>query len=167
MNYSTTYSSPIGKIFIESTDAGIKKLTFVDDNWPESDHPEKLVACINQLDEYFAGTRNSFNLNVDLTDLPPFHQEVLRVVMTIPHGKTRSYEQIACFLGNPKLARAVGQANSKNPIAIIIPCHRVLGKKGDLTGYAHGLTIKMKLLQLENPKSYLPQIKLFQEAPVI
>ncbi len=163
MNFSTTYTSPIGKILIEASETGVKKVTFVDDSWPDSEHPEELLNCIDQLDEYFSGSRVSFDLNVDLSTLPTFHQEVLRLVKTIPYGKTRSYEQIACFLGNPKLARAVGQANGNNPIAIIIPCHRVLGKKGDLTGYAHGLSIKMKLLQLENPKNYLPQIKLFQE----
>ncbi|MDH3648347.1 MAG: methylated-DNA--[protein]-cysteine S-methyltransferase [Saprospiraceae bacterium] len=167
MNCTTTYASPIGNIDIESTEHGITKLSFVSVNHPpDQTHPEGLLDCIQQLDEYFEGSRTAFDLPIDLSALPPFHKEVLKVVMTIPYGRTRSYKQIASFLGNPKAARAVGQANGNNPIAIIIPCHRVIGKQGQLTGYAYGLSTKMKLLQVENPQHYYPQIKMFEEAGV-
>jgi methylated-DNA-[protein]-cysteine S-methyltransferase len=97
-----------------------------------------------------------------MTEIPDFQRQVLKMVYTIPYGKTRSYKQIAAVLGNAKAARAVGTANAKNPIPIVIPCHRVLGNGGELTGYAYGLDIKMKLLEMENPQIYVPQIDLFE-----
>jgi methylated-DNA-[protein]-cysteine S-methyltransferase len=120
-----------------------------------------LRACLLQLNEYFDGKRSTFRLKLDLEDAPSFYRDVWNVVRMIPYGKTRSYSDIAQILDAPKAVRAVGQANGKNPIPIIIPCHRVLGKNGNLTGYAYGLTIKRRLLQLENPVKYAEQGVLF------
>src|SRR5699024_8715165 len=86
---------------------------------------------------------------------------VWRVLRTIPYGKTRTYTEIAQFLRNPKWARAVGNASAHNPIAIIIPCHRVIGKNGQLTGYAYGTSVKRTLLKLENPNNFADQGDLF------
>lgn len=103
---------------------------------------------IKQLQEYFKGTRQTFNikLNPQGTD---YQKTVWNALLTIPYGETRSYKDIAVKIGNEKGARSVGAANGKNPIPIIIPCHRVIGKNGKLTGFAFGTTIKEKLIKLE------------------
>ena len=101
-----------------------------------------------QLTEYFAGTRTEFTLRVAPAGTP-FQQSVWRELMTIPYGQTRSYGQLAAALGGPNLTRAVGAANGRNPISIVVPCHRVVGSDGSLTGYAGGLPRKRFLLDLE------------------
>ena len=104
-----------------------------------------------EISEYLSGRRRKFDL-----PLAPkgtvFQQKVWQALQTIPYGETRSYQEIACQIGNPKACRAVGQANNKNPICIIIPCHRVIGKSGKLVGYAGGLDIKEQLLKTEQKK---------------
>ncbi|MDO4877789.1 MAG: methylated-DNA--[protein]-cysteine S-methyltransferase [Neisseria sp.] len=102
-----------------------------------------------QLAEYFAGRRQNFDIPLDLIGTP-FQQQVWRVLQTIPYGDTRSYKQQAQALGNPKAVRAVAAANGANKISIIVPCHRVIGSKGALTGYAGGLPRKQALLALES-----------------
>jgi len=101
-----------------------------------------------QLEEYFNGKRRTFDLPITLhgTD---FQIKVWKALQTIPYGETRSYGQLAALIENPKASRAVGMANNKNPISIIIPCHRVIGHNGSLVGYAGGLNIKQKLIDLE------------------
>ncbi|MFD4673399.1 methylated-DNA--[protein]-cysteine S-methyltransferase [Lentzea sp. NPDC058450] len=115
---------------------------------PESDAGFERVR--RQLDEYFAGTRRRFDL-----ELAPrgsaFEQSVWKLLVEIPYGETRTYGQLAASLGDPAAAQAVGNANGWNPISIIVPCHRVVGSKGTLTGYAGGLTRKRYLLELEEP----------------
>lgn len=101
-----------------------------------------------QLDEYFQGNRKVFQLPLDLQGTE-FCKKVWASLLEIPYGETRSYQEIAITVGNPKGMRAVGMANHKNPIMIIVPCHRVIGKDGSLTGYAGGLDIKKKLLNIE------------------
>jgi methylated-DNA-[protein]-cysteine S-methyltransferase len=157
-------SSPIGPLEITISEIGLKSVTFLEPFQAKIDHyiSERALPYKDQIDEYFTGRRKSFSLPLDLSDLAPFHREVLKMVHTIPYGKTRSYKQIAVVLGNAKAARAVGQANGKNPIPIVIPCHRVIGNSGELTGYAYGLEIKMKLLELENPQTFVSQINLFE-----
>lgn len=103
---------------------------------------------ILQLNEYFSGIRKKFDLLI-MFNGTPFQNEVWKALMNIPYGETRSYEEIACMIGKPKACRAVGNANNKNKLPIIIPCHRVIGKNGTLTGYALGLDMKEKLLKLE------------------
>ena len=102
----------------------------------------------NQLTEYFAGERKTFELELAPVGTA-FQRTAWAALVQIPYGETRTYGQQAALLGTPQAARAVGRANATNPIAIIVPCHRVIGAKGDLTGYASGLAIKEKLLALE------------------
>lgn len=116
-------------------------------NWQQADTP-LLVQAKAQLSEYFAGTRQEFTLPLSPKGTP-FQQKVWAALQTIPYGQTRSYGEIARQIGSPKAARAVGMANHHNPIAILIPCHRVVGQNGALTGYAGGLERKKALLQLE------------------
>jgi len=104
--------------------------------------------AVKQLDEYFNKIRKFFNFPFVLhgTD---FQVEVWKALQQIPYGETRSYGEIAALIGNQKASRAVGMANNRNPVAIIVPCHRVIGSKGNLTGYAGGLELKQKLLEME------------------
>ena len=108
------------------------------------------ILCITerQLNEYFSGQRTTFDLPLTFQGTP-FQQQVWQALLTIPYGETRSYSDIAHQIGNPKAVRAVGAANGRNPISIIAPCHRVIGRSGELTGFAGGIAAKAKLLQLE------------------
>ncbi len=120
-----------------------------------SDDPY-LFGIFNQLKEYFSGTRKTFDVPLDIEGTD-FQKRVWKELQNIPYGKTISYKILAEKLGDVKSIRAVGKANSQNPIAIIIPCHRVIGTDGSLTGYAGGLDIKEKLLHLEgalNPELF-------------
>lgn len=101
-----------------------------------------------QINEYFEGKREQFDVPLKCEGTP-FQQSVWRQLQKIPYGETRSYQEIAIGIGNEKAVRAVGQANNKNPIMIIIPCHRVIHKNGDITGFACGLEVKQYLLELE------------------
>lgn len=107
-----------------------------------------IAEAAKQLEEYFAGKRREFELPLGAKGTE-FQKKVWEILKTIPYGETRSYGEIAALAGNPKASRAVGMANNRNPIAIIVPCHRVIGKSGSLTGYAGGLAIKAGLLELE------------------
>lgn len=164
MNIKAHFSSAFGSVQIEVSKQGLKSLSFVD--YIPDDNPiaEEARPYIQQLTEYFAGTRTSFDLEIDWSGVPQFHQQVLKMVRTIPYGRTRTYKQLAMVLGKPGAIRAVGQANGRNPIAIVIPCHRVLGSNGQLTGYAYGLDLKRQLLELENPQAYHHQITMFDKA---
>lgn len=104
--------------------------------------------AIHQLGEYFAGRRRQFDLGLDL-DGTPFQRAVWDILLEIPYGKTATYGEIASRLGRPGAARAVGSANHQNPVPIVIPCHRVIGQNGTLTGYAGGLELKARLLSHE------------------
>lgn len=101
-----------------------------------------------ELDEYFSGTRREFDLPLSLHGTP-FQKSVWRELLRIPYGRTVTYGELAERIGNPKACRAVGMANNRNPVVIIVPCHRVIGADGNLTGYAGGLDVKQKLLELE------------------
>ncbi|WP_168581998.1 methylated-DNA--[protein]-cysteine S-methyltransferase [Gephyromycinifex aptenodytis] len=124
------------------------------------DH-EVLGRCLSQLREYFHGTRRSFDLPVRPSG-SAFQREVLAAISAIPYGSTRSYGQLAAELGRPRAAQAVGSAVGRNPISIVIPCHRVLGASGALTGYAGGLDVKRKLLRLEGVLPATDQVPLSQ-----
>ena len=110
-----------------------------------------LALARQELEEYLAGQRTFFTVPVDLSRVPPFERSALEVAARIPYGEVRSYHWIAEQLGQPEAARAVGNAMAGNPIPIIVPCHRVVGKNGALTGYAGGLKRKRFLLDLEEP----------------
>ncbi len=155
----------VGTLEITGSQNGIKSIRITEtgaEATPAPEIPMVLRPCVQQLKEYFAGKRKVFRLKLDLTDAPPFYRQVWKVVGMIPHGKTRSYSDIAQILDTPNALRAVGQANGHNPIPIVIPCHRVVGKNGDLTGYAYGLAIKRNLLHFENPAKYARQGDLFE-----
>lgn len=114
----------------------------------DEQHASILREACRQLDEYFQGKRRQFDLPLSCAGTA-FQQRVWRELQRIPYGETRSYEDIAVAIGNPKAQRAVGQANNRNPIMIIIPCHRVIHKSGDISGYACGIEAKRYLLGLE------------------
>lgn len=143
------YSSPIGILKISGTEENIISVHFLDSN-PEQDYQlfPLLENCIMQLDEYFHYKRQKFHLPL-MPQGTSFQKQVWERLAAIPYGTTRSYLQIASQLGNPKAIRAVGGANGKNPIAIIIPCHRVIGTNGKLVGYGGGLWRKEWLLKHE------------------
>ena len=145
----THYRSPIGILKITGTLEGIMSIDFLD-TAPDGivEIPECLAECISQLDEYFKGTRREFSLKLALEGTC-FQKKVWAALCNIPHGCTTSYGDIAAAVGNPKASRAVGNANNKNSIPIIIPCHRVIGIDGRLTGYAGGLWRKEWLLSHE------------------
>jgi methylated-DNA-[protein]-cysteine S-methyltransferase len=102
-----------------------------------------------QIVSYLAGKRSTFDLELDLPGGTPFQRRVLRAVLKVPYGQTRSYGDIARTIGNRRACRAVGMANGSNPLPIVIPCHRIVGKDGSLTGYGGGIALKKKLLDLE------------------
>ena len=108
--------------------------------------------AIEQIDEYLEGKRRTFSFPIFIEGTE-FQKKVWRQISMIPYGKTASYKHIAELIGNPKAARAIGNANNKNPLAIIIPCHRIIGANGNLTGYAWGLETKAKLLDIEKENS--------------
>ena len=109
---------------------------------------ELLTEACRQLDEYFQGKRRNFDLPIGYAGTP-FQKKVWRELQSIPYGETRSYEDIAVKIGSPRAVRAVGQANNRNPILLIIPCHRVIHKNGDISGFACGIAAKKYLLDLE------------------
>lgn len=145
------WDSPIGVLEIAENGIGITNILFGKHDIPPnvSERNTPLIQnTILQLQEYFDGKRKVFCLPLSLhgTD---FQLSDWQALQTIPYGETRSYQQIAEQIGNPKACRAVGMANNRNPVMIVIPCHRVIGKNGSLTGYACGLKVKNTLLELE------------------
>ena len=126
------------------------------------DLPKVLRKCAQQLNAYFAGKRTSFDLKLDWSGATEFNKKVWRILLKVPYGHTISYGGIAKLIKNPQAYQAVGLANKHNPIAIVVPCHRCIGKDGDMVGYSGGgVGIKQELLRLENPMSFAIQGKLF------
>ncbi|MCI8963685.1 MAG: methylated-DNA--[protein]-cysteine S-methyltransferase [Eubacterium sp.] len=142
--------SPIGTLRLEADQQGICRLAFCHTTveYSETSVSPFLIEAKNQLDEYFSGKRKIFSLPLSLQGTN-FQIQVWETLQTIPYGETWYYGQLAEAVGNPKACRAVGMANHRNPLPILIPCHRVIGKNGSLTGYGGGLDIKEKLLALE------------------
>lgn len=114
----------------------------------KEDNDDYVSNCKKQLQEYFNGVRKDFSLQYELTGTD-FQKQVWNALQTIPYGETRSYLEIAQQIGRPKSVRAVGQAVGSNPLAIVLPCHRVIGSSGKLVGYAYGLSLKERLLEFE------------------
>lgn len=135
---------------ITGDENGINSLSFVESK-QHNKIPECLAAAHKQLKEYFSGKRNKFDLKLNICGTD-FQKKVWKALLDIPYGETRTYQDIALAIDNPKACRAVGGANNKNKIAIIIPCHRVIGKDGSMVGFGSGLEIKKQLLKLENIK---------------
>lgn len=147
---SSFYQSPIGQVVINGTDAGITSITF--DDQPVRNQqllPLCMQEAVDQLHEYFCHQRKDFQLELDWSQGTLFQQSVWQALRTIPWGETRSYTQIAQQVEQPLAVRAVGAANAQNPFLITLPCHRVIGSSGVLTGYAGGLLRKQWLLRHE------------------
>jgi methylated-DNA-[protein]-cysteine S-methyltransferase len=149
-------ASPIGKLKLVTSDEGLVAILWENDNprrvrlselVERPEHPI-LVRTERELKEYFAGERNAFTVPLDMKGTN-FQKQVWEALLGIPFGETRTYGQLANQLGNPKATRAVGAANGRNPLAIVVPCHRVIGFSGKLTGFAGGLEAKAHLLNLE------------------
>ena len=145
----TVMDSPVGPLTVVSTAKGLSAVRF-GSHAPAGSVIDEVAnrAAIEQLREYFQRQRTAFALPLDIVGTP-FQEQVWRALLEIPYGETRSYGEIAMSIGKPGAARAVGMANHENPIAIVIPCHRVVGQDGRLTGYAGGLDLKRQLLSIE------------------
>lgn len=153
-----TYDTPLGKVLIARTEAGLAGLWFESQKWhpapfsaPERPDDPLLSEAATQITDYFAGRRTHFELPLDLHG-SPFQRSVWQALRDIECGATRSYAEIAHRIGSPLAVRAVGAAVGRNPVSVIVPCHRVLGSSGQLTGYAGGLDRKRALLALENTR---------------
>jgi methylated-DNA-[protein]-cysteine S-methyltransferase len=156
--------SPVGKLLIAASDRGVASIWFDPDPAEDLERlariggprvlrsPRSVDDARRELDEYFAGKRRSFDLPLDLRALPPFTLEVLNQLARVPYGETTTYGALAQRVGRPRAARAVGTVMNRNRIPIVLPCHRVVGSSGDLTGYAGGLDRKMTLLELEGAR---------------
>jgi O-6-methylguanine DNA methyltransferase len=169
--HCTTIDSAIGPLFLAASCRGLVALEFdarsagqqtvrpnprhlrqENDGFTFEDSPSKIAPYIDQLEEYFSGIRREFTFPLDLRGTD-FQLACWRALLAIPYGETRSYADIAHAVGKPNAFRAVGMANNRNPIAIIVPCHRVIASNGTLCGYGGGLDIKRKLLELEGALS--------------
>lgn len=159
--YIKKIESPVGLLTLAGSDKGLRAVLWENDNpkrvplpvlIEKNDH-EVLLETEQQLKEYFAGKRKTFSITLD-PEGTDFQKSVWKGLQNIPYGETRSYSELAIELGNLKAVRAVGAANGKNPISIIVPCHRVIGASGSLTGFAGGLANKEILLNLESNGAY-------------
>ena len=150
----TQLPSPIGRLLLVGDDRGLRQIVFSENGRAAPPNPDwkqdsaALDEPIRQLRAYFAGEIEAFDLAL-APDGTPFQQKVWNELCRIPYGQTISYGDLARRIGNPNASRAVGLANGSNPIPIVIPCHRVIGSNGKLTGYGGGLPVKEKLLALE------------------
>ena len=149
------HDSPIGPLFIAGDESGLQLLLMeldsrpwrIEDGWQPASR--ELDAVCRQLDEYFAGKRQQFELRLAPRGTA-FQQAVWQALRAIPYGRTCSYAELARAVGRPKAVRAVGAANGRNPLPIVLPCHRVIGADGSLTGFGGGLPTKVSLLRLES-----------------
>jgi methylated-DNA-[protein]-cysteine S-methyltransferase len=153
--------TPIGALFVAASDAGVCRISFD----PEAEREEERLAkgfgarvlrapravdrARRELDEYFEGRRREFDLDVDLRAVGGFHRDVLTRLAEVPYGRVTTYGALAAEAGRPRAARAVGTVMNRNPVPIVLPCHRVIGASGKLVGYGGGLHRKVALLELE------------------
>lgn len=156
--YKLDFASPIGILEIEGTEHLIASVLFVEreeiQNSPTINTPQLLLQCYTELEQYFKGARKDFSVLYELQGTP-FQTAVWQALTTVPYGQTATYKEIAQRIENEKAVRAVGMTNSKNRMSIIVPCHRVIGKNGKLTGYAGGLWRKKWLLEHELKYSFM------------
>jgi methylated-DNA-[protein]-cysteine S-methyltransferase len=156
--------SPVGPLFVAASTRGLTAISFESDPGEQLDRlariagprvlrsPRSVDLVRRELDEYFEGRRRVFDLSLDLRGLPPFTLSVLKQLARVPYGKTTTYGRLAAKVGHPRAARAVGTVMNRNRIPIVLPCHRVVGSTGALTGYAGGLERKRLLLDLESSR---------------
>jgi methylated-DNA-[protein]-cysteine S-methyltransferase len=142
------YSSPVGELVIESDENKIVGTNFLKDSKKEEMHTPVILQCIDELNEYFFAGRKFFSVEFELRGTD-FQKKVWNALLTIPFGKTLSYADLAVMVGDIKSVRAVGMANGQNSLPVIVPCHRVIGKDGNLMGYGGGLDKKQWLLRHE------------------
>lgn len=157
--FSTGLDSPLGPVLLATTDRGLCGLWFEGQQhgpapeawarWTPAPHHPVLQAARDQVRAYLDGQRRQFELPLDLSGGTDFQQSVWQALLTIGYGRTSSYSALAQWMARPQSVRAVGAAIGRNPLSLVVPCHRVLGAKGQLTGYAGGLARKQSLLQLE------------------
>ncbi len=154
--------TPLGWLEIAASDGKLRHILFVQEPGHSASSDTVLTEAKQQLEQYFAGERTVFDLPLapEGTD---FQSKVWQALLTVPYGETCSYLDIAQQLGDSKAVRAVGAANGKNPLSIVVPCHRVIGKNGKLTGYAGGLSRKAWLLQLESGQNNAKQTSFWDE----
>ena len=154
---STTYESPVGTLTLVAGEEGLRAVIWphgrldrvgLDGETLEPGDAPVLDATVEQLDEYFAGTRTTFDVPLDLHGTP-FQLAAWQALAGIPYGETRTYGEQADTIGRPTAVRAIGAANGRNPVSIVLPCHRVIGSNGSLTGFGGGLEVKARLLDLE------------------
>lgn len=146
--YIGYYESPIGWLRIRADEQAITEVNFCGAS--KTEHRSEIInRCIQELDEYFSGTRKNFQVPLKFVYGTCFQQRCWCELLTVPYGATCSYQQLAEAVGNRNAVRAVGGANHRNPICILVPCHRVIGKDGSLTGYGGGIEKKLFLLELE------------------
>jgi methylated-DNA-[protein]-cysteine S-methyltransferase len=144
-------NSPLGFVLIEGNENGISKISVTsDETFLSESIPVLFNDVVAQLNEYFEGNRLNFQFKINPNGTE-FQKKVWQELLKIPYGKTTSYQEVTNKLGDPKAIRAVANANGKNPLWIVVPCHRVIGSDGSLTGYAGGLWRKKWLLEHENP----------------
>ncbi|MEO0495228.1 MAG: methylated-DNA--[protein]-cysteine S-methyltransferase [Actinomycetota bacterium] len=157
--YQSQIDSPIGQLTLVASDDGLRKILWADQSDEAGDaefddgHPV-LAAASTQLAEYFAGDRAEFDLPLDLVGTD-FQKEAWLALASVPYGETTSYGEQAERIGRKGAFRAVGAANGKNPVPIVLPCHRIVGSDGSLTGFAGGLGVKQRLLALEQDQQSL------------
>lgn len=156
--------TPIGELLVGASDRGLALIRFEPDPHEDLERlaqiagprvlrsPRSVDGARRELDEYFAGRRRAFDLALDLRGLPSFTITVLEQLARVPYGETTTYGSLATRVGHPRAARAVGTVMNRNRIPIVLPCHRVVGSTGDLTGYAGGLDRKLTLLELEGAR---------------
>jgi len=155
VQYDVT-ESPVGELFLASTDRGLCRISYRLEGQEEELARTYGVRVLRmpldsvrrELDEYFEGHRREFDLSLDLR-VAPFHEAVLHELARVPYGRTETYGTLAAKVGRPRAARAVGTVMNRNPLPIVLPCHRIVGANGSLTGYAGGLHVKRALLELE------------------
>lgn len=155
----TSFDSPLGPMRLAASDQGLCGIWFEGQRhqpnpagWPAAQQHPVLRQAVQQLTDYFSGRRTHFDVPLDLRHGTPFQQSVWRALLDIPSSKTTSYGALSERIGKPSAVRAVGAAIGRNPLSIVVPCHRVLGASGALTGYAGGLERKVALLRLEGAK---------------
>lgn len=150
MSHVAFIKTPLGIAKIVGDEVGISEISVLDEGDISKSVPKELKEAVTQLQDYFEGKRNNFDLKLNPKGTD-FQQKVWKELLNIPFGKTTSYLDMAKKLGDPKVIRAAASANGKNPLWIVVPCHRVIGTDGSLTGYAGGIWRKKWLLEHENP----------------